>query len=161
MNRRKNPKICAIKLSLLPSLSALGAIGCQENAKMKTLSKDIHNCQARTFSLSAGGREREKWNLMSFPGRFGLKSQFSTSGPPNNYALPKVKLMQESQFSGKLATICKREEPGIPNSKINIVSFVVFHLLLTELKFTLPCCVFYIVYRIFQKWYILKHINKI
>lgn len=128
---------------------------------MKTLSKYIHNCQARTFSLSVGGRERVKWNLMSFPGRFGLKSQFSTSGPPNNYALHKVKPMQESQFSRKLATICKREEPGLPNSKISIISFAVSHLLLTELKFTLPCCFFYIVYKIFQKWHILKHINKI
>lgn len=67
---------------------------------------------------------------MSFPGRFGLKSQFSTSGPPNNYALPQGKPTQESQFSGKLATIntCRRNHPA----KINIISFAAFHLLLTD-----------------------------
>ena len=47
---------------------------------------------------------------MSFPGRFGLKSQFSTSGPQNNYALPKVKPIQEAQFSGKSATVCRRNQ---------------------------------------------------
>lgn len=129
MNRRKKPpKINAIKLSLLPSLSALGAIGCQDNAKMRLFQRTSVTVR-QEHSHWVWEEGREKWNLMSFPGRFRLKSQFSTSGPPNNYALPKVKPTQESQFSGKLATICRREEPGLPNSKSNIILFAVSHLL--------------------------------
>ena len=106
----KTTNTCAIKRPPLPSASASGAVCCQDHAQMKALWKDTLNCQARTFSLSAGGREREKWNLISVPGRFGLKSRFSTSGLPNNYALPKVKPVQGSQFSGRLATICRRNQ---------------------------------------------------
>lgn len=86
-------------------------------------------------SLSVGGREREKWNLMS-SGKFGIKSQFSTLETPNNYVLPKVIPIQESRFSGKLATVeVIRSNPDL---KSNLTSFTVFLLFpADEIKFIL------------------------
>lgn len=98
---------------------------------------------------------------MCFPGRFGLKSQFSAAGPPNNDALPKVKPNQESPFSGKLAAAWRR---NLPNTKINIISFAAFHLVLMDenkIHIILELnCFIHIVPKIFQKGYVLKHINK-